>query len=122
MDSKEKVYIKEHVHIGADGKVYTQVHGDESGHEHKHVHQNTKAVLNRIAKATGHLDSVKRMIEDGRDCSDVLVQLAAVIAALKNTGKVILQDHIEHCIVEAIESNDRKAIDDLNKAIGQFIK
>lgn len=122
MNSKEKADIKEHVHIGADGKAYTHIHGDENGHEHKHVHQNTKAILNRIAKATGHLDSVKRMIEDGRDCSDVLVQLAAVIAALKNTGKVILQDHIEHCIVEAIESNDRKAIDDLNKAIGQFIK
>ena len=113
---------KEHIHIGNDGEIYTHVHDDESGHKHNHVHQNTKAVLNRIAKAAGHLDSVKRMIEDGRDCSEVLVQLAAVISALNKTGKIILQEHIEHCIVVAVEIGDKTAIDDLNKAISQFVK
>ena len=56
------------------------------------------------------------MVEEGRDCSEVLIQLSAVKSAINNTGKVILQDHIEHCIVDAIESGDHEALDELNKA------
>ena len=67
-----------------------------------HTHQNTKAVINRLSRAIGHLESIKRMVEDGRDCSEVLIQLSAVKAAINNMGKVILQDHIEHCIVDAV--------------------
>ncbi|MDY2729343.1 MAG: metal-sensing transcriptional repressor [Clostridium sp.] len=89
--------------------------------KHNHIHKNTKAVLNRIARASGHLQSVKNMIEDGRDCSEVLIQLAAVISALNNTGKIILKDHIEHCIVHAIESGDNESIKDFEKAIDIFL-
>lgn len=103
-----------HIHINDDGTEYT--------HSHKHQHTNTKAVLNRLSRAAGHLEAVKNMIQDGRDCSEVLIQLAAVISALNNTGKIIMKDHIEHCIVDAIQSGDRKAIDELNDAISHFIK
>jgi CsoR family transcriptional regulator, copper-sensing transcriptional repressor len=88
----------------------------------KHAHQSTKAVLNRLSRAYGHLESVKRMIEDGKDCSEVLIQLSAVISALNNTGKVILKDHMENCIVDAVESKDVTAIENLNKAIDSFIR
>lgn len=98
-------------------------HDHEHGHSHSHTHthENKKAVLNRLARAIGHLESVKRMVEDDRDCSEVLIQLAAVQAAINNTGKVILHDHIEHCIVDAIKDGDTQAIDDLKKAIDKFI-
>ena len=62
------------------------------------------------------------MVEEGRDCSEVLVQIAAVKSSVNNIGKLILKDHIEHCVVHAIESNDKKAIEDLNDAIDKFIK
>ena len=94
----------------------------EKKHVHNHKHQSTKAVLNRLSRASGHLESVKRMIESGKDCSEVLIQLSAVIAALNNAGKVILKDHLEHCIVDAVESGDKDAITNLNKAIDSFIK
>ena len=64
-------------------------------HNHTHTHENTKAVLNRLSKAIGHLESIKKMVENGRDCSEVLIQLSAVRSAINNTGKVILQDHIQ---------------------------
>ena len=83
-----------HTHVMEDGTVVEHSHL----HTHTHTHQNTKAVLNRLSRAIGHLESIKRMVEDGRDCSEVLIQLSAVKAAINNTGKVILQDHIEHCI------------------------
>ena len=94
---------------------------DHSG-GHPHVHENTKAVLNRLSRAIGHLESVKKMVEDGRDCSEVLVQIAAVRSAINNVGKVILQDHIQHCIVDAVEDHDTQAIADLCQAIDKFVK
>ena len=65
-------------------------------------------MINRLSRAIGHLESVKRMVERGEDCSEVLIQLAA--------------NHISHCIVEAIEENDMAAVDALNDAIDCFIK
>ena len=97
-------------------------HVHSHGHGHTHTHQNTKAVLNRLSRAIGHLESIKRMVEDGRDCTEVLIQLSAVKSALNNTGKVILQDHIEHCIVDAVQNGDAKALEELNKAIDRFMK
>jgi len=109
---------QDHTHITSDGIEYTHNHNEE----HKHKHQNTKAVINRLSRACGHLESVKRMVEEGKDCSEVLIQLSAVIAALNNTGKVILKDHMDHCIFDAVGSGNTKAIEDLNKAIDSFIK
>jgi DNA-binding FrmR family transcriptional regulator len=111
---------KVHSHITAHGIDYTHSHivGDEANHKH----QNTKSVINRLSRAGGHLEAVRRMVEEGKDCSEVLIQLSAVIAALNNTGKVILKDHMAHCIVDAVETGDNKAIENLCKAIDSFIK
>lgn len=103
-----------HEHVLPDGTVVK--------HNHSHTHTQTKAVLNRMARLIGHLESTKKMIEDGRDCSEVLIQLSAVDAAIKAVARIILKDHIEHCIVEAIKDGDEQSIVELNKAIDQFIK
>ena len=106
------------------GELYYHDHGDghvhEHGHSHGHTHTQTKAVVNRLARAIGHLESVKRMVEEGRDCTDVLIQLAAVRSALNNTAKIILKDHIEHCISDA-DHGDGDSLQHLNDAIDKFI-
>ncbi len=91
-------------------------------HTHTHSHEHTKEVSNRLARAIGHLQKVKQMVENGDDCSDVLIQLAAVKSALNNTGKVILKDHLDHCIVHAVEKGDTAMLDEFNKAIDKFVK
>ena len=111
-----------HVHILEDGTVLEHTHGHGSSHGHTHSHAQTKAVLNRLSRAIGHMESIKRMVEDGRDCSEVLIQLSAVKSAINNTGKIILQDHIEHCIVDAVEHGDKDAIKELEIAIDRFMK
>ena len=109
-----------HTHVLEDGTVVEHSHGHH--HSHVHSHEHTKAVLNRLSRAIGHLESIKRMVESGRDCSEVLIQLSAVKSAINNTGKIILQDQIEHCIVDAVEHGDKDAIKELEKAIDRFIK
>ena len=89
---------------------------------HRHNHQDTKKVIDRLSRAIGHLEAVKKMVEDGRDCSEVLIQLSAVQAAINNTGKIILRDHINHCVVDAVKTGDQQVLDDLNQAIDKFVK
>lgn len=110
----------EHQHEFSDAHGHPHDHGHEHGHTHTHEH--TKAVLNRLSRAIGHLQSVRRMVEEGRDCSEVLVQIAAVRSAIDNTGKLILQDHLKHCIIDAAQEGDQKAIDDLCQAIDKYMK
>ena len=148
--SKQGANPEKHTHILEDGTVIEHTHGAEESsaphdgvhththdsahththdgththgaHSHTHDPEHVKSVLNRISRAIGHLESIKRMVEDGRDCSEVLIQLSAVKAAINNTGKVILQDHIAHCLVDAVETGDMETIEELNKAIDRFIK
>lgn len=91
-------------------------------HHHAHHHTETKRVLNRLSRITGHIEAIKRMIEEDRDCSDVLVQLAAVHSAIAGVSRVILKDHIDHCIVDAIQERDTEAVENLKKAINTFVK
>ncbi len=91
-------------------------------HMHTHTHTQTRAVLNRMARLIGHMQSVRRMVEEGRDCSEILLQISAVDAALKNVGKIILKDHMEHCIVDAVQENDREALTRLSQAIDRFVR
>ena len=87
----------------------------------QHTHEHTKAVLNRMSRAIGHMNAVKKMIEDGRDCSDVLIQLSAIKSEITGVSKVILKDHIDHCIVNAVKENDEDAIEHLKGAIDKLL-
>ena len=58
-------------------------HDHPHSHRHAHAHTQTKSVLNRLSRAQGNLESVRKMVERGEDCSEVLLQLSAVISALK---------------------------------------
>ncbi len=104
-----------------DGMAHGHVHTHD-GEDHAHFHPNAKAVSNRLARAIGHLESVKRMVDRGEDCAQVLIQLAAVRSAINNAGKVLLADHINHCMVDAVENRDYEMIAELNEAIQKFIK
>ena len=130
LDVTSGLHKQEHMHDNGKLHVHlhTHTHGSEEAHAHgtahRHVHSEAekKAVINRLSKAIGQMEAVKRLVERDEDCSEVLIQLAAVRSAINNTGKVVLKNHIDHCIVEAVEENDQEAIRKLNQAIDKFIK
>lgn len=86
---------------------------------HNHIY--IKPVLNRLSRAIGHLSSVKKMVEDSRDCSEILIQLSAVKAEVNNISKIILQEHLNHCIVDALETGDKEMLVHLNEAIEKML-
>ena len=109
--SHDHAYLHEHniPHLHHETDTHDETHNHTHSHDaangHGHVHENTQAVLNRLSRA-----------------SEVLIQIAAVRAAITNIGKVILQDHIQHCIVDAVEHDDEQALDALCQAIDKFVK
>ena len=123
--NSDEVYYHDH----GDGVFHSHIHADEEhdlshesthNHSHGHTHTQTKVVINRLARAIGHLEHVKHMVEEGKDCSEVLVQLAAVRSALNSTAKIIIKDHIEHCIAHA-DGGGEESLKELNEAIDKFI-
>ncbi|CAM3564842.1 metal-sensing transcriptional repressor [Paenibacillus lupini] len=92
-------------------------------HDHDHVHKYRKQIVNRLARVEGHIRAVKQMTESGRDCSDVLLQIAAVQKALDKAAKLLLKDHLESCVVHAVHhGNEEQVLADLNKALENYIR
>ncbi len=112
----------EHEHENEHDHENEHEHGLGAPHSHVHTHQQTRAVLNRLSRISGHLGAVRRMVEDGRDCPEVLIQLAAVRSAIDGVCKLILKDHLDNCIMDAVETGDSSAIAELNRAIEILMK
>ena len=81
-----------------------------------------KAMVNRIARATGHLKMVRDMVEQERDCSEVLIQLAAVKSAVNGAGKEILKQYMEECVDQELRQQDNEGLGKLKKGIDSFMK
>jgi DNA-binding FrmR family transcriptional regulator len=63
---------------------------------------------NRLKRIAGQVAGIRRMIDDERYCVDVLLQIAAVQAALDRVGKVVLESHVETCVADALDSGSRR--------------
>ncbi|MEE1052528.1 MAG: metal-sensing transcriptional repressor [Lachnospiraceae bacterium] len=111
---------EDHMHAASGNSAHTHEE-DQTRHSHYHDPAEKKRQLNRIARAIGHLNHVKSMIENDVDCADVLIQLAAVNAALRGLGKEIINEHMQHCITHAIEDGDLQAVEEFQKAVQKFI-
>jgi len=61
-------------------------------------------------------------VEEGRVCAEVLAQLAAVRSAIDKTCEVILKDHFEHCVAQAVATGDMEALEKLKRAIELMMK
>lgn len=105
-----------------DQEEHTQIHGHEHHHNYVHSREEKQAVINRLSKAVGHIEAIKRMVNNDVDCSQIMIQLAAVRSAINNTGKLVLKNHISHCIAQAIKEGDDQTIEEMNNAIDRFIK
>ena len=70
-------------------------------------------VINRLKRAQGQLAAVTRMLEEGRDCKDVVTQLSAVSKALDRAGFAIIATGLEQCLTNPDESMDKKEMEKL---------
>jgi len=86
------------------------------------VHKKREEVIKRLARIEGHLRGVKRMVEEDKSCPEVLLQLAAVRAALDKVGRIVFEDHVETCVSKAIkEGAGESAVAELKEALARFL-
>ncbi len=80
-------------------------------------------VLARLRRIEGQVRGLHKMVEDERYCIDVLTQVAAVKAALESVSLTLLEDHMEHCVADAIRSGDgTKKVKELAAAVERLVR
>lgn len=91
--------------------------------EHPHRHESHPDIIKRLKRADGHLRSIVEMIEAGRPCLDIAQQLHAVEKAVSQAKKTLIQDHLDHCLEEAVgplPKERRRTIDEF-KEIAKYL-
>ncbi|HHV95534.1 MAG TPA: metal-sensitive transcriptional regulator [Clostridiaceae bacterium] len=80
-------------------------------------------LLKRLRRIEGQVKGIQKMIEEGKNCIDILTQVAAVRAAINKVGSIIIENHYVECIEKAISSDDKqKVMNDLKEILQSFIK
>lgn len=89
----------------------------------QHLHATHSEITKRLKRAEGHLRSIVEMIETGRSCVDIAQQLHAVEKAVCQAKKILIQDHIDHCLEQAVGplSRDQRGPVDEFKAITKYL-
>ena len=79
-----------------------------------HHHKATPRSLlqNRLKRMMGQLNGISKMLDENRYCGDILIQVAAVESALQSFGYLVLQDHLETCVVEEIQKGNTQIVDE----------
>jgi len=85
-----------------------------------------EALITRLHRIEGQVRGLERMVEEDRYCIDILTQIAAVKTALENVGAKLLEDHVTHCVADAIASGDEAAASakatEMLDAVQRFVK
>jgi len=81
-----------------------------------------KAITRRLKIASGQVEGVVKMIEEGRYCIDISNQIMAAIAALKGINRDILSNHLHHCVADSARSSDEQALEEKLQEINQIIR
>lgn len=71
-----------------------------------------RQLQNRLKRMMGQLGGISKMLEDNRYCGDILVQVAAVESALQSFGYLVLQNHLETCVVEEVQKGNTKIMEE----------
>jgi CsoR family transcriptional regulator, copper-sensing transcriptional repressor len=85
-----------------------------------------EALRKRLHRIEGQVRGIEKMVEDDRYCIDILTQIGAVRTALEQVGARLLEDHVTHCVADAIASGDEQAAGaktiELLEAVQRFVK
>ena len=81
-----------------------------------------KDLLNRLSRIEGQVRGIKRMVEEDTYCTDILIQVSAVNAALNSFNKALLANHIRTCVAEDIRAGKEETIDELVATLEKLMK
>ena len=81
----------------------------------------TEAITKRLKRIEGQIRGLIRMVEEGKDCEEILIQIGSAKAALHKTGQAILESHMSSCLIDDVRNGkEEEAIKKLSSALEQF--
>lgn len=81
-----------------------------------------RRLMNRLNRISGQVNGIKNMLENNAYCTDILIQVAAVNAALNSFNKELLAEHIRTCVADNIRSGNDDVIDELVTTLQKLMK
>jgi DNA-binding FrmR family transcriptional regulator len=88
-----------------------------------HKHHDVENLCKRINRVEGQLGGIRKMLENDKPCDEIIIQLNAAKAALQKISQIVLEDHLDHCVLEALRDGKGEAqIDSLKRALNQYTK
>jgi CsoR family transcriptional regulator, copper-sensing transcriptional repressor len=89
---------------------------------HVHNEESLRQIINRLSRIEGHVRGIKTMVNEHRPCPEVLNQIAAVKGAISSVAKIILEEHLEECLIRAVDQGNLEAeIKELKNALNRFL-
>ena len=83
---------------------------------YKHIPRDSeelKNLKNRLHRMMGQLNGIEKMLDEGRYCGDILIQISAIESALQALGYIVLQDHLETCVREKVKEDDEEVMNEV---------
>ena len=86
-----------------------------------HHHQSDQ-VIKRLARIEGHVSGIKKMVAEEKPCDQILIQIAAVRAALNEVSKIVLDDHMHACVLGDVRAGRTDSFEKLRDALNQYMR
>jgi DNA-binding FrmR family transcriptional regulator len=85
-------------------------------------HRRRKEVLDRLARIEGHVRGLRKMVEEDKECPQILIQFAAVREALNKAARIVFEDHMGTCMKQAVKSGETEQyLTELQQALSKFL-
>lgn len=80
-----------------------------------------KSIDNRLAAIEGHVKGVRQMVKDEKDCEDIILQLNAIEGSVSKLAKLIIKDHLNHCVRESIENGESDILERFTTVLEKYL-
>lgn len=84
--------------------------------------ESVQELMRRLSRIEGQVKGIRRMLEEGRSCDEILIQMSAVKSAISSMAMFLLEEHFNSCVKPSVESGNVKALEDFMRAVRQLVK
>ena len=86
-------------------------------------HHDVEKLCQRIKRIEGQLGGIRKMLENNKPCDEIIIQLNSSKAALQKVSQIVLEDHLDHCVLDALRNGDGEVqVESLKRALSQYTK
>ena len=86
------------------------------------AHHDIENLLRRLNRIEGQIGGIKKMLENDSPCDEVIIQLNSARSALQKISQIVLEDHLDHCVIAALSEGRNPELESMKRAMGQFSK